>query len=150
MHQLSQVQRKEALYNNLEQIIQTTSSSDKFIILGGFNARVDTDSDNCNRVLEDTRWENKITMAYFWANMLNSTCASQTLCCQILALAPTCNICHSILYQWDIKRCHHVIQSAECWIHHKLVWSVLSLHITHFYYKQPRTESHSILVDYKT
>lgn len=63
MHQLSQVQTKEAFYNNLDQNIQTTITSDKFIILGDFNARVETDSDNWNGILQDTGWENKTAMA---------------------------------------------------------------------------------------
>ena len=142
---------KESFYEELDQLVKGTPANDKLLLLGDFNARVGTDSRTWTGVL-GPHGTGKLN-----ANglMLLSFCAENRLAITntLFRLAdkhkttwmhPRSKQWHMIDFaicrQRDIRdfRITRTMRGAECWTDHRLVRSVLSLHIAPPHRKTPK------------
>ena len=133
---------KEQFYEDLGHLIKATPPSDKFIILGEFNARVGKVSDDWKGVLGPHSVGNLNSNSL----LLLSKCAKQMLCITNTTFHQTdkykATWMHQRSKQWplidfvifklrDIQdiRITCSMHGAECWSDHRLVRSILRLHI---------------------
>ncbi len=143
---------KECFYEDLNQLIKSTPTSDKLIILGDFNARVGKDSANWRGVM------GKHGVGKLNSNgmLLLSTCAEHNLCITntIFQLSdkykttwmhPRSKQWHLIDYvivrQRDIPdvRITRTLRGAECWTDHRLVRAILNLRVAPLQRNRPKT-----------
>ena len=84
---------QDKFYEELNEVVETTSKSYKLSILGEFNARVGTNYETWNGVLRKHGIGKQTTTAYGFCNCAPSTKSpSQTHCfvCQIIRKRPGC------------------------------------------------------------
>ena len=133
---------KEAFYEELRTLERDTPSSDKLILLGDFNARVGADCRTWKGVLElhGTRKLNSNGLMLLSLCAENHLTISNTLFQQAdkyktTWMHPRSKQWHLIDYvicrQRDICdiRITRVMRGADCWTDHRLVRSIIALHI---------------------
>ena len=143
---------KEQFYEQFDQDIRSTPLSDKLVILGDFNARVKRDYSNWEGVL-GRHGVGKINDNGL---LLLSKCAEHSLCntntlfrmadkYKTTWMHPRLKHWHLINFiivrQRDIRDVcvTRAMRGAECWTNHRLVRSVLMLHIVPPHGNQPKT-----------
>ena len=133
---------KEKFYEQFDQVIRSTPPSDKLIILGHFNARVEKDHNSWEGVL-GRHGEGKVNDNGL---LLLSKCAEHSLCITNTLF----RVADKYKTTWMHPRSKHwhmidfvivrqrdsrdvcltrTMRGAECWTDHRLVRTVLSLHI---------------------
>lgn len=142
---------KETFYEDLSALVKDTPSSDKLILLGDFNARVGADYRDWKGVLgpHGTGKLNSNSL------MLLSLCAENRLTItntlfhqadkhKTTWMHPRSKQWHlidfAICRQRDTRdvRITKAMRGAECWTNHRLIRSILSLHITPTHRKTPK------------
>ncbi|XP_068717545.1 craniofacial development protein 2-like [Montipora capricornis] len=143
---------KEQFYDQFDQVIRSTPPSDKLIIFGDFNARVGKGHNSWEGIL-GRHGVGKINDNGL---LLLSKCAQHSLCItntffrmadkyKTTWMQPRSKHWHMIDFvivrQRDIRdvRLTRAMRVAECWTDHRLVRTVLSLHIAPLHRKQPKT-----------
>ena len=143
---------KEKFYEDLDQLIRSTSPSDKLLIMGDFNARVGKDQASWKRIL-GSQGVGKMN-----ANglLLLSKCAEHELCItntvfrqadklKTTWMHPRSKQWHLIDYiivrQRDLRDVciTRAMRGADCWTDHRLIRAVLKLHIASAQRKRPKT-----------
>ncbi|XP_068713182.1 craniofacial development protein 2-like [Montipora foliosa] len=143
---------KEQFYEQFDQVIRSTPPSDKLIILGDFNARVGKDDNSWEGVLGRHGVgkvnDNGLLLLKKYAE--HSLCITNTF----FRMADKYNttwmhprskhwhmIDFVIVRQRDIRdvRLTRAMRGAECRTDHRLVRTVLLLHIARPHRKQPKT-----------
>ena len=142
---------KELFYQQLNEILQATSKNDKVILLGDFNARVGNDTKSWEGVLgpHGVGRVNKNGL------LLLSLCAEHSLCItntlfqmadkyKATWMHPRSKQWHLIDYvivrQRDRKDVHltRAMRGANCWTDHRLVRTVMDMHIKPLHRKKPK------------
>ena len=151
---------KEQFYEQLDQVIRSTPKSEKLVFLGDFNARVGKDYNNWAGVL-GRHGVGKINDNGI---LLLSKCAEHDLCItnttfrtadkfKTTWMHPRSKHWHMIDFvitrQRDIRdvRITRAMRGAECWTDHRLVRTILKLHIPPPHKKQPKTIKASYNID---
>ena len=143
---------KEKFYEDLDQLIRSTSPSDKLLIMGDFNARVGKDQASWKRIL-GSQGVGKMNPNGL---LLLSKCAEHELCItntvfrqadkfKTTWMHPRSKQWHLIDYiivrQRDLRDVciTRAMRGAECWTDHTLIRAMLKLHIAPAQRKRPKT-----------
>ena len=142
---------KEAFYEELSTLVKDTPSSDKLILLGDFNARVGADCRSWKGVLGPHGTgklnSNGLMLLSFCAEShltITNTLFRQADKYKTSWMHPRSKQWHlidfAICRQRDIRdiRITRAMRGAECWTDHRLIRSILSLHIAPTHRKTPK------------
>ena len=143
---------KEQFYEDLDQLIRSTSHSDKLLIMGDFNGRVGKDQTSWKRIL-GSQGVGKMNSNGL---LLLSKCAEHGLCITNTVFRqadkfkttwtlPRSKQWHLIDYIIVRQRglrdvcITRAMRGAECWTDHRLIRAVLKLHIAPAQQKRTKT-----------
>ena len=142
---------KDAFYEELNELVKNVPPCDKLILLGDFNARVGTDCNNWKGVLGPhgigkVNSNGLMLLSFCGENDLTitNTLFRQADKFKTTWMHPRSKQWHLIDYaicrRRDIQdvRITRVMRGAECWTDHRLVRTILSLHITPMRRKTPK------------
>lgn len=143
---------KEQFYEHFDQVIRSTSQSDKLVVLGDFNARIGKDPGSWEGVLG----RHGVGKVNDNGLLLLSKCAEHSLCItntlfrmadkyKTTWMHPRSKHWHMIDFvivrQRDIRdvQVTRAMRGAECWTDHRLVRAVMTLHIAPPHRNRPKT-----------
>ena len=140
---------KEAFYSDLDHLLKTTPRSDKLFLLGDFNARVGSDFKNWNGVLGhhgigsmNSNGQRLLSLCAENDLTVTNTIFRQANKYKTTWMHPRTKLWHMIDFVICRKQAVNdvkitkVMRGAECWTDHRLVRSVLSMHITPMHRKK--------------
>ena len=142
---------KDSFYSDLDHLLKTTPRSDKLLLLGDFNARVGTDFKNWNRVLGhhgtgkmNSNGQRLLSLCAENDLTITNTLFRQANKYKTTWMHPRTKLWHMIDFvicrkqdSNDVK-ITKAMRGAECWTDHRLVRSVLSMHITPMHRKKKK------------